>query len=85
MTVVYSPDAVKQIEKLDKPIQKRIIEYMDGIETLSDPRSKGKKLVGNLAEYWRYRVGDYRILCKIEDAQLVVSVVQVAHRKKVYK
>lgn len=52
---------------------------------LEDPRSRGKALTGNLAGVWRYRVGDYRILCDINDGRLVILVVDVAHRREVYK
>lgn len=84
MKIFLSKAAQKQVAKLDKPIQKRIVEYLEGIEKLDNPRSEGKALTGNLAGKWRYRVGDYRIICEIIDKELIISVIQVGHRKEVY-
>lgn len=66
-------------------IAARIFEELDEIAKLEDPRVRGKSLTGNLAGVWRYRVGDYRILCDIDDGRLVILVVDVAHRREVYK
>ena len=85
MTVDYLPEAEKQLAKLDKYIQKRIKKYMDEVATLEDPRSRGKGLLSNLSGLWRYRVGDFRIICQIKDAQLVVTVVRIGDRKEIYK
>jgi mRNA interferase RelE/StbE len=84
MTVVYSEKALKQLKKLDKVISGRIVDYMDEVAKLKDPRERGKILVGNLLGFWRYRVGDYRILCRIRDNELVITVVEVGHRREVY-
>ncbi len=70
---------------MDKQTARRIRNELLEIAKLEDPRSRGKALTGNLAGVWRYRVGDYRILCDIEDGRLVVVVVDVAHRREVYK
>lgn len=85
MTVDYLPEAEKQLAKLDKYIQKRIKKYMDEVAKLEDPRSRGKGLLSNLSGLWRYRVGDFRIICQIKDAQLVVTVVRIGDRKEIYK
>ena len=69
---------------MDKPVSKRIVDYMDDVARLENPRERGKMLVGNLLGFWRYRVGDYRVLCKIRDQELIISVVDVGHRKEVY-
>ena len=84
MTVVYSEKARKQLAKFDNSIKKRILDYMDEVAKLKDPRERGKMLVGNMLGFWRYRVGDYRILCRIRDTDLVISVVEVGHRREVY-
>ena len=84
MTVEFSNKALKQISKLDKVIQTRIFDFMADVAKLENPRSRGKPLVGNLIGLWRYRVGDYRILCKIKDEQLIITVVEIGHRSKVY-
>ncbi len=73
------------MKKLDRHVAKRIIAKLREISQLEDPRSTGKALVGNLAGLWRYRVGDYQIVCDIEDEVLLILVVDVAHRSKVYK
>lgn len=78
-------DVQRAMKKLDRQVAKRITSKLREISRLEDPRSMGKALVGNLAGLWRYRVGDYRIVCDIEDDVLLVLVVDIAHRKEVYK
>ena len=85
MRVIYSEQAVKSLKKLDKPVQKLIISYMDKIALLEEPRVRGKALSANLRGFWRYRVGDYRIICQIQDEKIVICVVDIDHRKKIYK
>ena len=84
MKVVFSDKAKKFFLKLDTPIQKQIQKFILKLEGMSDPRASGKLLVGNLLGFWRYRVGDYRLLCRIVDKELVITVVEVGHRKEVY-
>lgn len=84
MILVYSEDAAKQLKKIDKPIQKRIVKFMEEVRNLDDPRTRGKGLSSNLAHLWRYRVGDYRIICDIQDDKIIISVLRIAHRKEVY-
>ena len=81
----YSEDAKRQKSKLDKPMRLQVEKYLDKLLTLHDPRTRGKGLTGNLAGKWRYRVGDYRIICEIHDDVLVVLVLSIGHRSKVYK
>ena len=81
-----APDAMKQLSKLDKPTAKLILSWLrKNIDGCDDPRAHGKALVGNLAGSWRYRVGDYRVLCEIQDAELVVLAFEVSHRREVYR
>lgn len=84
MKVLLSKKADKQFRKLDKHTQKEIGKYIDELESLQNPRSRGKGLVGNLGGYWRYRVGDYRLICEIIDDELIILVLEVGHRKNVY-
>ncbi|WP_242370199.1 type II toxin-antitoxin system RelE family toxin [Adlercreutzia muris] len=84
-SIEYLPRAVKSLKKLDKGTAARIFEAMDEVATLDDPRSQGKGLTGPLSGLWRYRVGDYRVICDVHDGELVVLVVGVAHRSRVYK
>lgn len=84
MTVVFTDKAEKQFLKLDKPIQQQIQKFIMRLKDLENPRSCGKSLVGNLIGFWRYRVGDYRLLCRIVDQELIISVVEIGHRREIY-
>ena len=84
-TVEVSSFAEKQLRKLDRPIQKRLIDWLeDRIEACKNPRHFGEPLQGELAGLWRYRIGDYRIICEIQDQQLVVLALAVGHRREIY-
>lgn len=76
--------AQKQFKKLDSVTKKRLEKYFDGLEMLDNPRSKGVALVGNLSNLWRYRVGDYRLICHIDDDELVILCLEIAHRSRAY-
>jgi mRNA interferase RelE/StbE len=83
--IEFDRDAVKDLKKISKPDQKRIIEYLKKrISPLKSPKILGKPLKGEFMGLWRYRVGDYRIICKIEDHDLIILVVIIGHRKNVY-
>ncbi len=85
-TVRISNIAERQLRKLDGPIQRRILDWLDDrIEGCKNPRHFGEPLKGDHAELWRYRVGDYRILCEIQDEDIIVLVVTIGHRRQVYK
>ena len=81
----FTRNADKAMRKLDRGVAARVLDELEEIAKLEDPRSRGKALTGNLAGIWRYRIGDYRILCDINDGRLVILVVDVAHRREVYK
>jgi len=84
-TVEVSSFAEKQLRKLDRPIQKRLIDWLeDRIEACKNPRHYGEPLRGELAGLWRYRIGDYRIICEIQDQQLVVLALAVGYRREIY-
>ena len=74
-----------EFTKLDKPIQKQIDKFLLKLAKSANPRQFGEALKGNMQAFWRYRVGDYRLICDIEDKVLTVLVVRVQHRKEVYK
>lgn len=84
MKIEYAPAASKQFTQLDKPIQRRTKKYMSEIAILDNPRARGKELTSNLSGLWRYRVGDYRILCRIRDDKLIITVIEIEHRSMVY-
>ena len=79
----YTPKALKQIDRLDKPIVQRVRLFMDRLGQ-QNPRLVGKPLTGD-SGFWRYRVGDYRILVSIEDEEMLVLVIEVDHRRQVYR
>jgi len=82
----FSPKAEKELAGIDRSAAKRIVAYLrEKVATSQDPRSLGKPLKGVLREFWRYRVGDYRIVTKIEDECVLVLVVRVAHRREAYR
>jgi len=77
--------AKKELNKLDKFAQKKIITYLKTkIETSENPRLFGKALQGNKKGLWRYRVENYRLICQILDDELLILVVKVGHRKNIY-
>lgn len=85
-TVRYTEKVLKQLKKMDKSTQKLIISYIEkNLIGIEDPRTKGKALVENMAGLWRYRVENYRIICEIIDNELVIMLLEVSHRSKVYK
>lgn len=72
--------AERSINKLDKPSREHIRAFLKDILMQDNPRIKGKALQGNLKGLWRYRVGDYRIICRIKDSELIILVVELGHR-----
>ena len=84
MRYEFSEHAKKQLLKMDRPAQEQIKKYMDDISTLQDPRSRGKALKGNFADLWRYRSGDYRIICDIQDERILITILRIGHQKEVY-
>lgn len=86
-TVEINDNALKQLEKLGTPDARRIRDYLrDRVAPLEDPRQLGKGLTGaKLGELWRYRIGNYRIICDLQDDRLVVLVVEIGHRREVYR
>lgn len=83
--IEYLQSVKKEIRKIDKQTCVRIRDYLENkIANLEDPRDLGKSLKGNFSELWRYRVGDYRIICSLEDNTCTVLVVRIGHRKNIY-
>ncbi len=82
--VETTPAFDKALANLDKSVQRRVISYLEEIGARDDPRTRGKGLTGYLAGYWRYRIGDYRLIAEIQDARLVVIALTVAHRSDIY-
>ena len=85
--IKYTESSIKQLKKLDQQTALRVLNYMDErVAVLADPRSLGKNLKGpKMGEYWRYRVGDIRVICNIVDGQLTVLVIEIGNRREVYR
>ena len=85
--IEFDPDALKDLRKLDKPAQIRLIGFLrNRISTLNNPRELGEALSGQrLGAYGKYRVGDWRIICDIQDHRIVVRVLRVGNRREIYR
>lgn len=84
--VVFSVMARKQLKKLDKHISALILGWIEkNLEQCDNPRQHGKALTGDKSGQWRYRIGDYRIICEILDEEIQILVLEVGHRKKIYE
>lgn len=84
--VEITPEASAELKNLGTTEARRILKFLfERLQNRDDPRKIGEALKGNLREFWRYRVGDYRLLCRLEDGIVTVYVVHVAHRREVYK
>lgn len=85
-TIRLLDSAKRDLKKLDPGTATRIVDFLQHrLLALDSPRSLGEPLGGNLRGHWRYRVGDYRIICSIEDRQLVVLVIEIGHRREIYR
>lgn len=85
-TIEYTDGAKRQLKKLDKSTARRIVDHLDDrVAGGADPRAQGEALRGKLGEFWKYRIGDYRVVASIEDERLCVLVVRVGHRREVYR
>lgn len=83
--VEFLDSAKKQLRKIDKHWQQKILDYLeDEIALLNNPRSRGKALAHDKRGLWRYRIGNYRVICEIQDAELVIAAITIGHRREVY-
>jgi mRNA interferase RelE/StbE len=83
--VEFEARADKKLDKLNPRDAARIIRLLEEIAQLDDPRKRGEALVGPLSGLWRYRAGDWRILTKIEDDCIVIVVIDLGHRREIYR
>jgi mRNA interferase RelE/StbE len=84
-TLEFTGKAAKKLSKLDKPTQKLMGSFLNELTSLDDPMCKGKALTGKLSGLWRYRVADYRIICQINGNTITILVLDIGHRKEIYK
>jgi len=85
--VELSESAERELSKLDRQDATRILKFLSGrVAKLDNPRSIGEALHGSrFGEFWKYRVGPYRLICKLEDDRLLVLVLRIGHRKEIYR
>ena len=84
--VKFSVDAAKNLKKLDNYTRELIYSWISkNLDDCENPRVFGKALLGNYKGKWRYRIGDYRLICLIKDKELIILAVEVGHRKNIYK
>lgn len=82
--IEFTPKALKQFDKFDSQTQQAISRYLDRILETGDPTSFGKALVGDLSGFWRYRVGKYRLICELQREVLLIEIISIGKRDKVY-
>ncbi len=82
--IEFESQALEDFSRLDGAIKKRIQKYIDKIAEREDPRTLGEPLQENLSSYWKYRVGDYRLVAEIQDDKFIVLMLVIDHRRKVY-
>jgi mRNA interferase RelE/StbE len=83
----FLPEALDDLKELDRSIAKRILKVLhEKIANLKDPRSIGEALRGpQLGKYWKYRIGDYRVISKINDADIEILIIKIGNRREVYR
>jgi mRNA interferase RelE/StbE len=85
-TIEFAKTASEQLRKLDKSAARRFLDFIESrIAGLQNPRQSGKALTGPLGGFWRYRVGDFRVICEIQDSRLRILVIQIGNRRDVYR
>ncbi len=84
--VQFDHQAKRELDKLDRPAKERITRFLrERVATSEDPRRAGEALRGDKATLWKYRIGDYRLICSIQDGRVTVLVLAVGHRREVYR
>lgn len=85
--IEFHPGAEKELSKFDRETARRLVRFLrDRVATLEDPRSLGEPLKGpEVGRFWKYRVGDYRLICDIQDERVTILVVRIGHRRDVYR
>ncbi|MDD5240785.1 MAG: type II toxin-antitoxin system RelE/ParE family toxin [Sulfuricella sp.] len=85
--IEFDPRALDELKGLDKPVQSRIVKVLrERIASLADPRSLGQALRGDeLGGYWKYRIGDYRLICDIRDETVTILILRIGHRREIYR
>lgn len=84
-TIEFERKADKQLDKLNPGDAARIVKLLDEVALLDDPRDRGHSLTGELGGLWRYRAGDWRVIVRFENQRVVILVIEIGHRREVYR
>lgn len=82
--LIFDNTADHQFVKLDKPVQKRILTFFEKILKTPNPKNAAVQMSGNMRSLWRYRVGNYRIICHFEDDEFIILALKIGHRREIY-
>ncbi len=83
--IIFTDKAKKQLKKIDKYTASLILGWLEkNVENSTNPRQYGKGLIGDKSGQWRYRIGNYRVICEIEDSRVIVLVLEIGHRRDIY-
>jgi len=84
--ILFDKNADRQLKKINTTQQRIIVNWIaKNLENTDDPRILGKSLIDNLKDYWRYRIGNYRIIAEINDDEVKILIIEIGHRKDIYK
>ena len=84
--ILFDKNADRQLKKTNTTQQRIIVNWIaKNLENTDDPRILGKSLIDNLKDYWRYRIGNYRIIAEINDDEVKILIIEIGHRKDIYK
>ncbi|HHU76799.1 MAG TPA: type II toxin-antitoxin system RelE/ParE family toxin [Firmicutes bacterium] len=84
--ILFDKNADRQLKKINTTQQRIIVDWIaKNLENTDDPRILGKSLIDNLKDYWRYRIGNYRIIAEINDDEVKILIIEIGHRKDIYK
>jgi mRNA interferase RelE/StbE len=84
-SIRFSPEFEKEWDKTDPSVQKKVIHFFDErLKTTEDPKSFAKPLSGNMKHFWRFRIGDYRVICHLKEKEKIIYLLRIAHRREVY-
>jgi mRNA interferase RelE/StbE len=85
-TLRFSAEALRQLRRIDPVVQRRILTFLnERVAHAEDPSRLGQRLKGSLKAYWRFRVGDYRIICDIQRREITILVIAIGHRRDIYE
>ena len=85
-SVRYDEKALKQLKKMDRSVQRLIVNWIEkNLIDTENPRLHGKGLSGDKSGYWRYRVGDYRVIADIRDEEIIIVIVEIGNRREIYR